>query len=90
VRSNRAGCTIYSAPIPAILPPMSEAIIPHNTETVTTPHKRVACDGPVFSKHPRVYLTMVDDTAGNPVSVVCPYCSRVFLYAAEEGAAEAH
>lgn len=69
---------------------MSEAITPHNTETVTTPHKRVACDGPTFSKHPRVYLTMVDDTHGNPTSVVCPYCSRVFLYNADETAHEGH
>ena len=41
---------------------------------------RVACDGPVFSKHPRVFLTMVDNAAGKPEHVVCPYCSRVFEY----------
>lgn len=69
---------------------MSEPITPHNAETVATPHKRVACDGPTFSKHPRVYLTMVDDAAGNPASVVCPYCSRVFLYAPNEDAADTH
>lgn len=69
---------------------MSEAITPHNAETVTTPHKRVACDGPAFSKHPRVYLTMVDDAQGNPTSVVCPYCSRVFLYSADEGVHDGH
>jgi uncharacterized Zn-finger protein len=47
---------------------------------------RVACDGPQFSKHPRVYLTMVDDAAGKPSFVVCPYCSRVYLYDAKPGA----
>lgn len=69
---------------------MSEAITPLNTETVTTGHKRVACDGPTFSKHPRVYLTMVDDAQGQPTNVVCPYCSRVYVYNPEEAAHDAH
>lgn len=69
---------------------MSEPIIPQNTEMVTTSHKRVACDGPTFSKHPRVYLTMVDDAEGNPTNVVCPYCSRVYVYQADGAASEAH
>lgn len=52
----------------------------HKSETIETGHKRVACDGPVFSKHPRVFLTMVDDAKGHPDHVVCPYCSRVYHY----------
>lgn len=59
---------------------MSEPIVPQNSETVETGERRVACDGPAFSKHPRVYLTMVDDADGAPASVVCPYCSRVFRF----------
>lgn len=59
---------------------MSEPIVPRNEETVVTGERRVACDGPAFSKHPRVYLTMVDDINGAPASVVCPYCSRVFRF----------
>jgi uncharacterized Zn-finger protein len=59
---------------------MSEPITPTNIETQATGERKVACDGPSFSKHPRVYLTMVDDADGAPVDVVCPYCSRVFKY----------
>ena len=60
---------------------MSEPIaIGSKSETVAVGTLKVACDGPPFSKHPRVYLTMVDDAKGNPVDVVCPYCSRVFVY----------
>ncbi|HEX2859951.1 MAG TPA: zinc-finger domain-containing protein [Alphaproteobacteria bacterium] len=47
---------------------------------MTTGDLRVMCDGPHFSKHPRVYLTMVDDAEGKPSFVVCPYCSRVYEY----------
>lgn len=60
---------------------MAEAILPVEKEDiVVTGELRVACDGPVFSKHPRVYLTMVDDAHGKPDNVVCPYCSRVFQF----------
>lgn len=60
---------------------MSEPIAVVNKDDVVVAESlRVACDGPAFSKHPRVYLTMVDDAAGKPVDVVCPYCSRVFVY----------
>jgi uncharacterized Zn-finger protein len=63
---------------------MTEAILPdHKGERLTTGDLRVACDGPQFSKHPRVYLTMVDNAAGQPSFVVCPYCSRVYLYDAK-------
>ncbi len=43
--------------------------------TVTT--RKVACDGPEFSKHPRVYLTI-----GTEGEIFCPYCSRHFILAA--------
>jgi uncharacterized Zn-finger protein len=60
---------------------MSEAISPaHKEETTRTGHLRVACGGPVWGRHPMVYLTMEDDAAGTPSNVVCPYCSHVFLY----------
>lgn len=66
---------------------MSEAIAPKNkTEVIPTGSLRVACDGPAFSKHPRVYLTMVDNAQGQPVDVVCPYCSRVYVYDAKQAA----
>lgn len=63
---------------------MSEAISPalkpaaFKGETTRTGAMRVVCSGPVFSKHPKVYLTMVDDAKGNPSFVVCPYCSHTF------------
>lgn len=49
-------------------------------ETTRTGHLRVVCSGPAFSKHPKVYLTMVDDAQGRPAHVVCPYCSHTFDY----------
>lgn len=48
---------------------------------------KVACDGPNFSRHPRVFLTMVDDAQGKPDHVVCPYCSRVFKFSGKAVAA---
>jgi uncharacterized Zn-finger protein len=69
---------------------MSEPIAAANKpEVVTTQQRRVVCDGPSFSKHPRVYLTMVDDAEGRPTHVVCPYCSRTFVYQGG-GQAEGH
>lgn len=60
---------------------MSEPITTaHKDDVVHTGERRVVCDGPAFSKHPRVYLTMVDNAKGQPDHVVCPYCSRSFLY----------
>ena len=62
---------------------MSEAILAEiKDDVVVTDELRVVCDGPPESRHPRVYLTMVDDENGNPEEVVCPYCSRVFKYSA--------
>lgn len=52
---------------------MSEPIKPTNAETTVVTEKKVHCDGPEFSKHPRVYLNMGDEN-----HVVCPYCSHVF------------
>ena len=72
---------------------MSEPITTSKkSDVVTVEAVRVACDGPVFSKHPRVYLTMVDDAKGKPDHVVCPYCSRVFKYIGKDGqqAGQAH
>ena len=60
---------------------MAEPILADNKDDVTVVDTlRVACDGPSFSRHPRVYLTMVDDANGKPEHVVCPYCSHVFRY----------
>ncbi|MBA44438.1 MAG: zinc-finger domain-containing protein [Magnetococcales bacterium] len=36
--------------------------------------RRFACDGPNFSKHPRVWLTIADGDD----QPFCPYCSRLF------------
>ena len=61
---------------------MAEPILVGNKDDVVVVEQlRVACDGPSFSRHPRVFLTMGDDARGKPDHVVCPYCSRVFKYA---------
>ncbi len=60
---------------------MSEIIqVAKKEDIVMATQKQVVCDGTAKSKHPRVYLTMVDDENGIPQNVVCPYCSRVFRY----------
>jgi uncharacterized Zn-finger protein len=60
---------------------MSEPITPATKPEITeTGHKRVSCQGPATGRHPKVYLTMVDDAEGRPQNVVCPYCSHVFRY----------
>jgi len=65
---------------------MSEAIatnlkpVAFKGEVTRTGALRVVCSGPAFSKHPQVYLTMNDDTAGHPAHVVCPYCSHTFVF----------
>lgn len=60
---------------------MAEPILAaEKEETTATNQLRIACDGPATSKHPRVYLTMVDDENGNPSHVVCPYCSKTYIY----------
>lgn len=54
---------------------MSEYIKPSTTEVEYVTASKVACDGPKFSKHPRVYLTV---DGGTKNEVVCPYCGRIF------------
>lgn len=67
---------------------MSEAITPtlkpaaFKGETTRTGSLKVVCSGPSFSRHPQVYLTMVDDAQGHPSHVVCPYCSHTFVHEA--------
>ncbi|MAF31776.1 MAG: zinc-finger domain-containing protein [Magnetococcales bacterium] len=56
---------------------MSEYIKPTTTEVEYVTSDKVACDGPKFSKHPRVYLTVVGGTKNE---VVCPYCGRIFRH----------
>lgn len=58
---------------------MSEAIKATTEEVVIISEKRVACDGPEFSKHPRVFLTV---DGGKKDEVVCPYCGRIYKYKA--------
>jgi uncharacterized Zn-finger protein len=58
------------------------AAIPTPPETIHVTERVVACDGgggPLG--HPRVFLRIEDQ------SVVCPYCSRLFVL--EEGAGHA-
>ena len=43
-------------------------------EVVYTDKKQFSCDGPSFSGHPRVYLTIPE----NQNQIYCPYCSRLF------------
>lgn len=43
-------------------------------EVFWTDQRRFACDGPEFSGHPRVYLTIPEDET----QTFCPYCSRLY------------
>ncbi len=43
-------------------------------EVFYTDKPKVSCDGPDFSRHPRIYLTIPTEQS----QVFCPYCSRVF------------
>ena len=47
-------------------------------EKMVVKTRKVACDGPEFSKHPRIYLTI-----GSEGEVFCPYCSRHFILSAD-------
>ncbi len=65
----------------------------HKPEITHTGQLRVACGGPAQGRHPKVYLTMVDDAQGKPHHVVCPYCSHTFIYdaaAAQKISGNAH
>ncbi len=58
------------------------AAIPTPTEVINVTERVVACDGGVGPLgHPRVFLRIEDQ------SVMCPYCSRLFVL--EEGAGHA-
>lgn len=54
---------------------MSEHIKASVNEITYINTEKAFCDGPEFSKHPRVFLT-VKGTEKN--EVVCPYCGHVF------------
>jgi uncharacterized Zn-finger protein len=50
--------------------------MPEITEIIKTDHKEVACSGSGGALgHPKVYLEM-----GEKDEIVCPYCSRKFVY----------
>jgi uncharacterized Zn-finger protein len=58
-----------------------------NSQTVTVTSATVACDGtdPALG-HPRVYLTFKPESD----RIVCPYCSRIFVLAADAKAGHGH
>jgi uncharacterized Zn-finger protein len=63
---------------------MAEPITPANKPDVTkTGQLRVQCGGPAWGRHPKVFLSLVDDAKGQPSHVVCPYCSHTFVYEAK-------
>lgn len=62
---------------------MSEYIKATLSDVIPTALPRVACGGPEFSRHPRVFLTV---KGGEKDEVVCPYCGRIFRYKASEKA----
>jgi uncharacterized Zn-finger protein len=69
---------------------MAEPIAPTDKPDVTKVGQlRVACGGPAWGRHPKVFLSMVDDAAGQPSHVVCPYCSHTFVYDAKLATAPA-
>jgi uncharacterized Zn-finger protein len=47
-------------------------------ERLVSKTRKVVCDGPEFSKHPRIYLSI-----GAEGEVTCPYCSRQFVLVAD-------
>ncbi len=60
---------------------MAEPITPEGKDDLTKVGTlRVACSGPAWGRHPKVFLSMVDDAQGRPSHVVCPYCSHRFVY----------
>lgn len=55
----------------------TEGISPRGFETIAVETHSVACDGGKGALgHPRVYL----EIAHGKQNVVCPYCSRTFIY----------
>ena len=66
-------------------PPAAAGAAPAPTETILVTDRVVACDGgdgPLG--HPRVYLRIVHE------SVVCPYCSRLYVLAPGGGQSDGH
>ena len=65
---------------------MSDAsVLPMPTETIQVDERTVACDGgdgPLG--HPRVFLHIEQQ------SVVCPYCSRLYVLAPGAGHGDGH
>jgi uncharacterized Zn-finger protein len=58
---------------------------PAPTETIMVHDRVAACDGGGGTLgHPKVYLRLVDG------QVICPYCSRHFVLAADAPAGSAH
>lgn len=51
-----------------------------NNKIVEVSTKEVSCDGDAYSKHPLVYLQIAQDKD----KVVCPYCSKTFIYKADK------
>ena len=61
------------------------AVIPTPTEIIHVDDRVVACDGGGGALgHPRVFLRIEDQ------SVMCPYCSRLFLLNEGAGHATGH
>ena len=61
------------------------AVIPTPTEIIHVDDRVVACDGGGGALgHPRVFLRIEDQ------SVLCPYCSRLFLLNEGAGHAAGH
>ncbi len=60
------------------------AAIPTPTEIIHVDDRVIACDGGGPLGHPRVYLRIEEQ------SVLCPYCSRLFLLREGAGHATGH
>ena len=55
-------------------------------DQITVTSRRIACDGGGGALgHPRVWLNLGDDGR-----IACPYCSRVFILAADADTAAGH
>ena len=57
---------------------------PTPLETIEAHSRTVACDGGGALGHPRVFLFIEDQ------SVMCPYCSRLFVLSPGAGDDDAH
>ena len=60
-------------------------VLPTPPETIQVDDRTVACDGGDGSLgHPRVFLHIAEQ------SVVCPYCSRLYVLAPGAGHSDGH